>query len=1321
MNSIYRHLTLMTKNIFLITLLSTALLFASCINDLFENDKSSKKQETQTEQTGSEELIPVKINISNKKQIENILQNVKPQKNISQARAASPQNVTLAYKILYKKVTETSPSSTVNQDNKEYIDELTDSSAVLQLSKGTWDFTLIAYYKDDSDNEKAVFSGNVLNQQISPGTSNSLSFTLQEISGNGNIKITLTIPASTEYTAEIKAQLSQISEAGFAPVSGYTESVLPVNSTDSTSNSYVYNQNDVQNGTFYVVFSITTTNTEAASDTSTASLSTETTVYPVPVRVVTNLTSESTETLSEIRNVCVITWALGDDTVTWKDSAPSRVYKKYEKVDLPDYSSLKPLQTKIFNGWKVQGSTDSESKTTMIIEQNVTLEPVWITTTLYVDRSADEADLTTGTAVKPLQDAVNKLVTYEALDDGDDTSYQHEWTINVNGTCFGNTWLIDTNKIDDLKITKLTIAGDNNAEDILDARTSAEGTASDAVITHEDGTFPLIIENLTIQKGSSSTGNGGGLKLKDNTAYLNNVILKDNAATGNGGAIALTNSNLFIYGGTVIGATTSTVAESTACSNKADGLGGGIWADKDSTIYFGYTGIDSATETMTAETGTPTNSITYNYAGASEANNGGGGIYCLGKLYTWGGTISYNSAGYGGGINTAYLSMKGSTVSYNTATATNADGGGIFINNEATIASYITSADFNGTKTLTQISNNYSQMTGGGIAFYKGELYISDTKIHGNTAVSYGGGIYVPAESSAKLFVYGTTTIGADSVTECATGDDGKHSNSAALGGGIYILSTSSASASAYINYSSEDDTEHTGTVNITYNYASSISENDGGGGIFAAKYSSLYIAGDTTINYNAAVQQGGGILCKSAPVTISDATISYNQAANGGGVYLDQINLSIKGATTFRENTAGTGGAISGQKYTVLIQEQAEDAYAYIEPDPVCNDVYLGVSCTISADQNKLSDTHYYIARFTPYSYATDIQYIYETVNETYKKFLVTPQSVKNSTTNMQTQVLWETKGDGKITTDNTTFVKIPAKTINETVSGSGLFMAGRELKLPSFYICDHEVTQGEYEKYCFYGVTINWDTWKQSDNAKVVKEDNYPACFVSWYDALVYCNLRSIAEGLEPVYYFESSTPVTNPANWDGVKTETSDDGEIRYRGPSPDDTEDPWSEIKQNYTKSGWRLPLEAEWEYAARGANGPDGSSEIETYLYSGSDTSEVVAWMGSNAISDGYSYPNEVKQLSPNRLGLYDMSGNVVELCWDWYSDDLSTAAITGPESNTNLKVAAPGGAYQWPRTLKAYIDGETPLGRSSNPKNARFCNAGFRIVRTITE
>ena len=430
MNNFYGFLTNKGKNIFLITLLSTALLFASCINDLFNDDKSSKKQQTQTEQTGSEELIPVKINISNKKQIENILQNVKPQKNISQARAASPQNVTLKYKILYKKVTDTSPSSTVNQDNKEYESELTDSSTVLQLSKGNWDFTLIAYYNDTSDKEMVVFSGDILNKEITPGN-NPLEFTLKEPdSGKGNLVINLIIPKSNEYTTEVKVQLKTY--PSLEAIAGFEQTALTPANTGTTEDTYIYSKNEIQNGMYFAVFSITTKNSQAASESETAANSTETTVYPVPVRVVTNLTSESVETLSEIRNVCVITYDLGTDgTVSWT-AAPERVYTKYQNVTLPTYEKLAPLQTKIFNGWKVQGGTEVIS--TMIIEQNVTLQADWITTTLYVDRNSTDTEpdaLTTTTAVKTLQDAVTKLAAYENLD-GDDVSTGYTKTVNVS-------------------------------------------------------------------------------------------------------------------------------------------------------------------------------------------------------------------------------------------------------------------------------------------------------------------------------------------------------------------------------------------------------------------------------------------------------------------------------------------------------------------------------------------------------------------------------------------------------------------------------------------------------------------------------------------------------------------------------------------------------------------------------------------------------------------------------------------------------------------------------------------------------------------------
>ena len=96
----------------------------------------------------------------------------------------------------------------------------------------------------------------------------------------------------------------------------------------------------------------------------------------------------------------------------------------------------------------------------------------------------------------------------------------------------------------------------------------------------------------------------------------------------------------------------------------------------------------------------------------------------------------------------------------------------------------------------------------------------------------------------------------------------------------------------------------------------------------------------------------------------------------------------------------------------------------------------------------------------------------------------------------------------------------------------------------------------------------------------------------------------------------------------------------------------------------TGETFRLPTEAEWEYAARGGNKSMG------YIYSGSNNLDEVGWYKDN--SDSYMY--SVKRKKPNELGLYDMSGNVSEWCYDWYADDYydnsPSSNPTGPSTGT---------------------------------------------------
>lgn len=235
------------------------------------------------------------------------------------------------------------------------------------------------------------------------------------------------------------------------------------------------------------------------------------------------------------------------------------------------------------------------------------------------------------------------------------------------------------------------------------------------------------------------------------------------------------------------------------------------------------------------------------------------------------------------------------------------------------------------------------------------------------------------------------------------------------------------------------------------------------------------------------------------------------------------------------------------------------------------------------------------------------------------------------------------------------------------------------------SFYMGKYEVTQAEYEKYCSYG-----EKKPSSDNGD---GDNYPAYYVSWYDALVYCNKRSMAEGLTPCYSISGNT---DPAKWGELPT--AEDDPLR----------DTWDAVECNWNANGYRLPTEAEWEYASRA-----GDNTVASLTYSGtSDVNKLgdYAWYYVN--SEGASH--EVGTKTPNEFGLYDMSGNVWEWCWNWYTKSYDTETEGGSDptgTSSGLLRVFRGGSWDSNSDLCAVSF------RNAYYPNRRDYNYGFRVVR----
>ena len=228
--------------------------------------------------------------------------------------------------------------------------------------------------------------------------------------------------------------------------------------------------------------------------------------------------------------------------------------------------------------------------------------------------------------------------------------------------------------------------------------------------------------------------------------------------------------------------------------------------------------------------------------------------------------------------------------------------------------------------------------------------------------------------------------------------------------------------------------------------------------------------------------------------------------------------------------------------------------------------------------------------------------------------------------------------------------------------------------VRISAFYMGTHEVTQAQYESVM--GINPSYFSSNGCGKNKVAGRptDQYPVEYVTWLDAVRFCNALSARDGFPPFYE---------------INGETAENVEIpNKRGP-------------------GYRLPTEAEWEYACRA--GTDTK-------YCFGNTAALLSdygWFDQNSVR----MTHNVGEKQPNALGLCDMHGNVWEWCADLYDENYYKRLLTDDplkSTGTGARVLRGGNWVNEPGMSRS-------ANRHSNPPTNRWFNVGFRLVLNLSE